>query len=190
MENCLPFLCRISYALPNRKSQQREQRDEARQKKIKKINTTRKRKGDNEFTSYINVRGIKAMNPFGMVFACLKTYRVLTATVYLFYSNRLRFARTAHRSELHTIKRFCRLLLHERMNAWSMTTRMYILIYLFKSLWTQSSSVISWPVVLDTNALQFGANVASKMAIVESRRLHVKRISELSQPHSSTTSAK
>lgn len=71
MENCLPFLCRISYALPNRKSQQREQRDEARQKKIKKINTTRKRKGDNEFTSYINVRGIKAMNPFGMVFACL-----------------------------------------------------------------------------------------------------------------------
>lgn len=38
-------------------------------------------------------------------------------------------------------------------------------------------------------AVQFGLNVASSIAIVESKLLHVNRNSEFWQPHSSTTSA-
>lgn len=75
--------------------------------------------------------------------------------------------------------------------------------YLLKSIWTQ---LLIWPsvsfpfpsglsmafalFVFRPLSEQFGLNVASSMAIVESKLLHVKRISESWHPHSSTTSAK
>lgn len=78
---------------------------------------------------------------------------------------------------------------------------LWLLFYLLKSICTQLSIWASvpfpyWlplafasPVFRPLNE-QFGLNVASSMAIVESKLLHVKRISESWHPHSSTTSAK
>lgn len=60
--------------------------------------------------------------------------------------------------------------------------------YLFKSIWTQLSDAFS-PDDFRLLNEQFGLNVASSMAMVESKLLHVKRISESWHPHSSTTSA-
>lgn len=63
--------------------------------------------------------------------------------------------------------------------------------YLFKSICTQLSLAVAFsPLEFDPMSEQFGLNVASSMAIVESKLLHVNRISVRSHPHSSTTSVK
>lgn len=66
--------------------------------------------------------------------------------------------------------------------------------YLFKSIWTQLSLAVAFPSLepdeFGPMSEQFGLNVASSMAIVESKLLHVNRISVRSHPHSSTTSVK
>lgn len=67
--------------------------------------------------------------------------------------------------------------------------------YLFKSIRTQLSASVPFPFIVELSEFrplneQFGLNVASSMAIVESKLLHVNRISESWHPHSSTTSVK
>lgn len=59
--------------------------------------------------------------------------------------------------------------------------------YLFRSTWAQWSK--GSPVPSCGSSVQLGENVASNIAMVESKRLQVSRNSVSWQPHSSTTSA-
>lgn len=65
--------------------------------------------------------------------------------------------------------------------------------YLLRPIWTQLTASASdpFPLMFEFGKLsreQFGLNVASSIAIFDSKLLHVNRISESWHPHSSTTS--